>query len=470
MFFPFYLFCTLLATDHLFYPFPPKIKSLWRKSRKTCKIRKPKGNYFFRSERVNTIPYFTTVDRYFISRFLWNFLLCLFVIGSIFLVFDFFPKIEDIFKLFQERGSFPAIQILLQYYMVHLLYALRVAGSTPVLAGAMMALYSLEKTSNLSTRGGEIIPILTSGFSRWRVAIPFCYTSCVLIFVLTFIFEVLFPSCQEWPGANSNKYSTETQKARTQRDLHTGVDIQGNTVDLQKQKIISPGFIIPPELAKKNLYIAAGSAQWFPEKDERPSGYLLTEIGNFSELKKTLQASPIFVRSKQRMSIQKTSESDFHEENVTNAVSTEKLILTAEDGDWIGPEELFICTKIHPSELYQKDVSYVPVSLVDLWRKIKMPSTDKQLRARVEMHRRILQPFLDASLIFLSLPIILSGRFRSKFMVSTLLMVVILFYFLVPVACGFFGEYGVVSPLAAAWIPLFIFYPLAAFLFGEYYT
>jgi len=379
-------------------------------------------------------------------------MLCLFIIGSIFLVFDFFPKIDDIFKLFQEHNTPRALRILLQFYTVHLLNALRIAGAIPVLAGAMLALYSLEKASNLTTRGGEIIPILTSGFSRWRVAIPFCYTGCALILIMTFVFEVLFPRCHEWPGANSNNYSADVQKAFTQRDLRTGIDIQGDALDLRKQKILSPGFVIPPTLAKKNLFIAAGSAQWLPKKDGRPSGYLLAEVVNFAEHKNSLLASPIFLPTK------------------SPDAPAEKLILTAEDADWIGPEELFFRSEIHPSDLRPRDASFVPISLVDLRHKIKMPATDDQLPLRIEMHRRILQPLHDASLLFLCLPIILSGRFRSKFIVSIILMIVILIHYLMPIACGFFAEYGVVSPLAAAWIPLFIFYPLAAFLFEEYYT
>ncbi|MDO4550537.1 MAG: LptF/LptG family permease [Planctomycetia bacterium] len=434
-----------------------------------------------------SFPYFTIIDRYFVARYLWNFTLCLFVGLAIFLVFDCFPKIDDIFELFQKKGIFFGAITLVQYYFIHTFYILRLVGGIPVLVGATLALYSLEKASNLNTRGGEVIPVLTSGFSRWRIAIPFMYTGFFLIIILTLIQECFLPLCKNWPGASNNSYLEKSHNAFTQRDLLTGISFQGDSLDLEQGEIGAPRFIIPSTLATKNVYIVGESAEWYPSPENHSSGYLIKKIENFGELKNFLREHPVFLPQKDFLS-QSTVQNTFSDENAptekdtktimseknsqntSKTDSSEKIILTSEDADWIKSDEIFFCTNISPSSFIQQKTPYVPLSLLDLWDKIKKPSTDYQLHSRIEIHSRILKPFLDMSLLLLSLPIILSGRFRSKFFISVILIFIILSYIIIPGICTFLGNHGDVSPLMAAWLPIFIFYSVAAVLFAEFYT
>lgn len=409
---------------------------------------------------MDTIPYFTRIDRYFAVRFLWCFVLCVFISGSLFLAFDFVPKLDDMPKLFQEHGALGALELLAKYYTIHISHIFRLIGGIPILLGAAQALYMMERASNLTTRGGEVIPILTSGFSRWRVAIPFLYTGFFLVVCMTLLNEWFLPGCHGWPGANSNDYKTEVQAAFAQRDLLTGVEIQGAALNLQQMYIRQPRFVVA--LARRNLTISAGTAQWQPKTDARPSGYLLTEVDHFEELRKTLLAEPVTVHVR-GVSVAESA-------SAAAPAVKEKLILLTEDHPWIPADAVFFRTEIMPSGLYKQANSYVPISLADLRRKIEAPSVDPQYDLRVEMHKRILQPFLDMSLLMMCLPIILSGRFRSKLLISAIIVGVSCLYLAIPAFCALLGREGAVTPLVAAWIPLFIFYSVAALLFEEYYT
>ncbi len=430
---------------------------------------------------MDTIPYFTRVDRYFAGRFLWYFMLCLFIGGSLFLVFDFFPKIDDVSKLFQDKGTAGTLEILAKYYTIHISHVFRLLGGIPILLGAAQALYTLEKGSNLTTRGGEVIPILTSGFSRWRVAIPFLYTGIFLVICSTVLNECFLPGCYAWPGANSNNFSEEARVAFTQRDLFTGVEIQGESLDLRQKWIRAPRVVVPPPLAERSFTVSAAAGQWYPESESHPAGYLMTEVEHFAEIKRMLLADPIYlpVRSVPAAERQKSASKSGggqnpkiteNGKNSVNPVPRMKLLLLTEDQPWIPTDAIFFCTDVMPSGLYKQGNSFVPISLPDLRRKIASPSVDRQLNLRVEMHSRILQPLLDVALLMTCLPLLLSGRFRSKLFITGMLVGMSCLYMLIPSFTTLLGREGAVTPMVAAWIPVFVFYSLAALLFEEYYT
>lgn len=387
-------------------------------------------------------PYFTIIDRYFIRQLLWTTFLCFFCVVGIYLLFDMLPQFESIPELFREYswGAFP---LLFQYYTVRILNLLQYTGVIFIILGVTITFYSMERNSNLTTRGGEVIPMLTSGFSRWRVAIPFCYTGIILVLLLNFVLEGLFPYCSAWPGANSSSYKPDkTAEIEEKRDFQTGITILGNQMNLEIETIQNPRFIIPVAITHSHVdTLIAETATWMKATSEHPSGYALSGVADLGR-KTWIFSSP----------------------------SHEKWILPRTQAPWMEVGDLFICTEMQPAYLRSKAKAFVPESLWKLRQKLAEPNDDFQLETRFALHSRILKPFLDMSLFFLTIPIILSARLRSKLMISILLLGMILLFQLTPILCRGLGERDVVSPFFAAWIPVFVFYSLAAILFDEFYT
>lgn len=389
---------------------------------------------------MKPLPYFTIIDRYFIRQLLWTTFLCFFCVIGIYLLFDMLPKFDSIPELFREY-SWGAFQIFFQYYTVRILNLLQYTGITFLILGVTITFYSMERTSNLTTRGGEVIPMLTSGFSRWRVAIPFCYTGILMVLFLTFILEVLFPHCEQWPGANSSSFTPEKNVSMEEkRDFQTGITILGNQLDLVVGSIQNPRFIIPISVTRSHVdTLNAQTALWVDATPEHPSGYILTGVADLGRKNWLFSADP-------------------------------NVILLRGNASWMETGEVFISTEIRPTYLQSKAKAFVPEPIWKLHKKLKEPNDDFQLATRVALHSRILKPFLEMALFFLTIPIILSARLRSKLMISILLLGMILLFQLIPLLCQGLGERGIVSPFFAAWIPIFIFYPLATVLFDEFYT
>lgn len=80
---------------------------------------------------------------------------------------------------------------------------------------------------------------------------------------------------------------------------------------------------------------------------------------------------------------------------------------------------------------------------------------------RVMIHSRILQPFLDLTLLFLGLPLVVAHDNRNVFVAIGMCIGIVALFFLVSIACQQLGKGMLISPALAAWAPLMIFVPAA---------
>jgi lipopolysaccharide export system permease protein len=96
-----------------------------------------------------------------------------------------------------------------------------------------------------------------------------------------------------------------------------------------------------------------------------------------------------------------------------------------------------------------------------LIHELRSPSTDLGADVRVAIHSRFLQPFLDTTLLFLGLPLVVSRGNRNPFIAVGLGMGVVTAFMLVALGCQSLGASGWLQPTLAAWLPLMAFAPLA---------
>ena len=97
-------------------------------------------------------------------------------------------------------------------------------------------------------------------------------------------------------------------------------------------------------------------------------------------------------------------------------------------------------------------------------------STDLGAGVRVAVHNRLIRPFLDATLLFLGLPLIVSRANRNPFVAIGLCLAVVTIFMVVVIGCQSLGSSGWMQPALAAWLPLMIFGPVAISLFDPLRT
>jgi lipopolysaccharide export system permease protein len=80
------------------------------------------------------------------------------------------------------------------------------------------------------------------------------------------------------------------------------------------------------------------------------------------------------------------------------------------------------------------------------------------------VHGRLLRPFLDTTLLFLGLPLVVTRTNRNPFLAIGICLAVVTAFMVVVLGCQALGQTGWMRPSLAAWLPLIIFTPLAVAL------
>jgi lipopolysaccharide export system permease protein len=107
-------------------------------------------------------------------------------------------------------------------------------------------------------------------------------------------------------------------------------------------------------------------------------------------------------------------------------------------------------------------------STPDLISGLSNRSLDFGADVRVAIHARFVQPFLDITLLFLGLPLVLSRENRNMFLAIGICMAITAVFMIVVMAFRSLGSAGLlINPALSAWMPLMIFVPIAAALSDE---
>jgi len=83
---------------------------------------------------------------------------------------------------------------------------------------------------------------------------------------------------------------------------------------------------------------------------------------------------------------------------------------------------------------------------------------------RVAIHARMVQPFLDITLVFLGLPLVVTRESRNVFVAIGLCLAVVTLFLLVVIGLQYLGAICLLDPALAAWAPLMLFVPPAVAL------
>jgi len=139
----------------------------------------------------------------------------------------------------------------------------------------------------------------------------------------------------------------------------------------------------------------------------------------------------------------------------------EAVIVTPHDATWLQPDQLFVVSGVSFELLSAGSTWRDYASTRELIHELRAPSTDLGADVHYAIHSRLLQPFLDTTLLFLGLPLIVSRGNRNPFLAIGLCVAVVAAFMLVKLGCQSLCLTGWFQPSLAAWLPLMIFAPLA---------
>ena len=369
------------------------------------------------------------VDRYLLLQFVQIFFICYVSLTGLFVVIDAFTNIDH-FMTFARNANQGLAQVLAEYYSYRAIAIFDQTSGVLALVAAMFTVTWIE-------RYNELTALMAAGVSRLRVLRPVLIAAVAIGILAAANREVVMPQIRDHLAIDSRNIGGDHAEEIVSRyDSQSDILIDGDEAIVATETIVGPNFILPSRLARYGKQIAATEAKYLPAEGDRPSGYLLTGVKSPSEV---------------------TEKSSLRDDG-------RLVIVTPHDAKWLEDDQLFVVSEVTFELLTGSAVWREFASTAELVTELRSPSVELGNDVRVAIHTRLLQPFLDGTLLFLGLPLIVSRSNRNPFVAIGMATVVVALFFVVSLGCQSLGNSGWIRPTLAAWLPLIIFCPVAVFL------
>ncbi len=365
------------------------------------------------------------IDLHILRQYVKVLVICFLSLTGLYVVVDAFGHLDELQMVAKKEGNWFAF--LSEYYGARSLAFFDRTSALLALLAATFAATSMQ-------RSNELASLMAAGIPKIRVVTPLIIGAVAVSLLAVANREMLIPSFRDKLMRNSQDWHGETKKDLEPKfDNRTDIVIGGRHTVAAEGRIVRPAFQLPPEIAGFGTRLAAADA-YFHEADEgRPRGYRLEG----AEDPKNLDEIP-----------------SLHIDGVP-------VILTSCDTDWLEPNECFVVSDISFDQLAAGNAWREFSSTSELISGLHNPSLDFAPDVRVTVHARMVQPFLDVTLLFLGLPLVLSRERRNVFVAAGLCVLVVAIFFVVVIACHALGKGCLMDPSLAAWCPLLIFAPAA---------
>lgn len=163
-----------------------------------------KAFYFNKTSRK---PILSTIDLYIIKKFLGTFFFAISLIIVIVIIFDISEKIDD----FLEKDA-PLFNIIFDYYLNFIPYFVNLFS--PLFTFIAVIFFTSKMASNT-----EIVAILSSGISFWRVLKPYLIASIVLAVLSFTLSNFIIPPANKKRIAFEDRF-IKNQFGSNERYLH----------------------------------------------------------------------------------------------------------------------------------------------------------------------------------------------------------------------------------------------------------
>ncbi len=362
-------------------------------------------------------------DRYVLRMFIKVLLVSFLSFTGLFIIIDLFGNLEEFISYAERQGSL--LGVIADYYSARVLSFFDRTSS-------LLALLAAIFTITWFHRSNELTAVMAAGISKARaVRVLILATVGVALlaaanreFGLPQVKSKLSRNAQDWLGENAKRMTTE-------HDYRTNIRLGGKETIAAEKKIVQPVFSLPDSLGFGPQLVGA-AAIYQPPAPGRPGGYFFPQVTEPDNLKELASAPP-----------------------------DDPVILTARDHDWLKPGQCFVVSDVSFDHIASDRAWRQYSSTVELVSALRNPSLDYGADTRVTVHRRIVQPVLDVTLLFLGLPLVLSRSHRNLFVAAAQCLLLVGVFFVVSLACQALGNSVMISPALAAWLPVMIFVPVA---------
>lgn len=368
----------------------------------------------------------TTIDRYVLLIFLRVLAICFVSLAGLFVVIDAFGNLDEFFA-YGEKQSGGVLAVLFDYYSAHVLgFFDRTIG--------LLAMVAAIFTVTLLQRSQELTALSAAGISPARAMTPVFIAAAAVALLGAANREFNLPRLRDKLGRNAQDWLGEGSRRCTPKyDMRSDILIAGSSTVAKEKKIVTPQFRLPPELSSWGWTIQAKEAYYQTETADHPAGYLMKGV-----------EQPLMLTSLSSQS-----------------VAGDPTLFSPSDTKWLAADECFVASVVSFEQLASGTAWRQYLSSTELITGLRNRTIQPGADIRVTLHARLIQPFLDMTLIFLGLPLVLSKGNRNIFLASAICLLLVGSFFIVVLSCHSLGSNYLLNPILAAWLPLMIFGPLA---------
>ena len=374
------------------------------------------------------------IDRYLLRQFVQTFTICFLSLTGLYIVIDAFTHLEDFIKSAETSGQGLGALMGSYYAYQSLFFFDRTSGMLALIAGMF--------TITWIQRHNELTAIMAAGIPRIRVMKPVIAAAVAITIIAMANRELVIPCFRhELSRSTTDLTGDNAQELQPRYDNQTDILIRGQSTFAANQRISNPSFLMPGELDSLGNQLVAEEAFFKAAEGDRPAGYLLVGVTQ----PKHIATLP----------------------SLTLPASGERVVITPHDEpDWLKPNECFLVSNVTFDQLSNSIAWKEYASTLQLIGSLRNPSLDFGADMSVAIHSRILHPFLDITLLFLGMPLVLTKGNRNVFVAIGLCILVVSVFVLVTLALQHLGANYLLSPALAAWAPLMLFVPAAVGMAG----
>jgi lipopolysaccharide export system permease protein len=373
---------------------------------------------------------FLIIDRYLLRQFIQTFVICFCSLTGLYSVIDGFGNLDEFINEAGKRGGL--LSVMGEYYGYRSLSFFDTMSPVLSLIAAMFTVTWIQ-------RHNELTALLAAGIPKARIMKSVIVAAVAVVFLSVANREFVIPRIRSHLAYNAQNLGGRSgQLLRPRYDNETIVLLGGSRSKTygDEQRIESPDFYLPPGLDRYGARLAAENAYYRPPQDDRPGGYLFQKVQQPQGLDQA--ASLLF--------------------------GERPVLLTPRDYKWLKPDECFVASNVSFEQLAGGSTWRQFSSTAELIWGLHNRSLDFGADERLAIHTRIMQPVLAVTLLFLGLPLVLSGSNRNVFRAIGLCIGLVVAFMLVQFARQYLGSSYWVEPALAAWLPAMIFVPCAVAL------
>lgn len=369
----------------------------------------------------------TLIDRYLLFQFLKSFLIFFISFTGLFIVIDSFNNLDEFLSYGEITGS--TFGVLWDYYSPRVFTFFGMTSGILTLIAAMFTVTWIQ-------RHNEMTALMAAGISQGRIVRPIILAVATISLLAVINRELVIPHYMDALSRNAQDWmGTSAKTVHPKYDNRTDVLINGAATYADEMRIESPNFRLPRQFEEISSRIISGTNAYYrPASEDHPSGFLVDQVTEPESL-----------------------------EGVSSIdLNGLPLLLMPSDHDWLEPHQCFLATDLTFEQLTASSQWRDHASTYALVSALRNRSLDFGADVRVEIHSRIVQPFLDMTLLFLGLPIVLRKENRNIFVAIGYCLLVVLLFYGVVLACKALGNSYALRPAhLAALVPLIIFVPIA---------